>query len=80
MRIFVRKKEEVTGGWRELCKEFYNLCSAPNIIRVMKSRRIRRTGRVTGIGEMRNTYVLFESLKEGDYFGDLDIDGRIQLK
>jgi hypothetical protein len=41
-RIFGPKRDEVTGEWRELYNEELNdLCSSPNIIHVIKSRRIR---------------------------------------
>ena len=40
-RIFGLKGDEVTGKWRRLYNEkLYDLCSSPNIIRVIKSRRI----------------------------------------
>jgi hypothetical protein len=41
-RIFGIKRDEVTGDWRKLHnEEFHNLCSSPNIIRIIKSRRMR---------------------------------------
>jgi hypothetical protein len=41
-RIFGPKRDEVTGEWRRLHnKELYALYSSPNIIRVIKSRRLR---------------------------------------
>ena len=54
-RIFGPKRDEVTGEWRRLHKEELNdLYCSPNIIRVMKSRIIRRAGHVarTGTGEL----------------------------
>jgi hypothetical protein len=49
--------DEVTGEWRKLHSgELYNLYSAPNIIRQIKSRRMRWTGRVARMGEGRNVY------------------------
>jgi hypothetical protein len=44
-RIFGPKREEVAGGWRRLNnEEFHKLYVSPNIIRVIKSRRIRWSG------------------------------------
>jgi hypothetical protein len=41
-RIFGPKREEVTGGWRRLHnEELCNLYASPNIIWVIKSRRMR---------------------------------------
>jgi hypothetical protein len=41
-RIFGPRKDEVTGDWRKLHnEELHNLYSSPNIIRIIKSRRMR---------------------------------------
>jgi hypothetical protein len=41
-RIFGPKRDAVTGGWRKLHnEELHNLHSSPNIIRMIKSRRMR---------------------------------------
>jgi hypothetical protein len=46
-RIFGPKREEVAGGWRRLHKEeLYDLYTSPNIIRALKSRRMRWVGHV----------------------------------
>jgi len=51
-RIFGPKRDEVTGEWRKLHNEELNdLYSSPNIVRVMKSRRMRWVGHVARIGE-----------------------------
>jgi hypothetical protein len=56
-RIFGPKRDEVTGEWRRLHnKEVYALYSSPNIIRVMKSRRLRWAGHVARMGERRDAY------------------------
>jgi hypothetical protein len=56
-RIFGPKRDEVTGEWRRLHKkELYALYSSPNIIRVIKSRRLRWSGRVARMGETRDAY------------------------
>jgi hypothetical protein len=55
-RIFGPKRDEVTGGWRKLHNEPHNLYSSPNIITMMKSRRLRWAAHVTRMGEKRNAY------------------------
>ena len=55
-RIFGLKRSEVTGEWRRLHnKELFALYSSPNIIRVIKLRRMRWAGHVArmGVGEVR---------------------------
>jgi hypothetical protein len=50
-RIFGPKRDEVTGGWRKLYNEdLYNVYSSPSIIRMIKSRRMRRAGHVARMG------------------------------
>jgi hypothetical protein len=56
-RIFGPKKDEVTGEWRKLHnEELHILHFFPNIIRQIKSRRMRWAGHVARIGEERNVY------------------------
>jgi hypothetical protein len=51
-RIFGLKRDEVTGEWMNLHSvELHHLYSFPNIIRQIKSRRIRWVGHVARIGE-----------------------------
>ena len=46
-KIFGPKRDEVTGQWRRLHdEELYDLHSSPNIIRLIKSRRMRWEGHV----------------------------------
>jgi hypothetical protein len=47
----------VTGGWIRLHDELHNLYALTNIIRVIKSTRLRRPGHVARMGEMRNMYM-----------------------
>ena len=50
-RIFGPKRDEVTGEWRKLHNEkLNNLYSSPNIVRVIKSRRMKLAGHVACIG------------------------------
>jgi hypothetical protein len=56
-RIFVPKRDEVTGEWRKLHKEeLHNLYSFPDIIRQVKSRRMRWAGHVARMGEDRKVF------------------------
>ena len=49
-RIFGPKRDRVTGEWRKLHNEEFNdLYCSPNIIRVIKSRRMRWAGHVARI-------------------------------
>jgi len=53
-RIFRPRREEVTGECRRLHnEELNNLFSSPNIVRVIKSRRMRWAGHVARMGEER---------------------------
>ena len=50
--MFGPKRDEVTGEWRKLHKEeLRDLYSLPNIVRVVKSRRMRWAGHVSRMGE-----------------------------
>jgi hypothetical protein len=56
-RVFGPKRDEVTGEWRKLQnKELNDLYSIPNIVRVVKSRRMRWAGHVARMGEDRVAY------------------------
>jgi hypothetical protein len=53
-------------SWGKLHKEeLHNLYSSPNIIRMIKSRRMRWTGQVARMGEKRNEYRLLVGKPEG---------------
>jgi len=53
-RIFGPRRDEATGKWRRLHNEELNdLYSSPNIVLVIKSRRMRWTGHVARVGEER---------------------------
>jgi hypothetical protein len=56
-RIFGPKRDEVMEEWGKLHKwELHNLYSSPDIIRQMKSRRMRWAGHVVCMGGGRNVY------------------------
>jgi hypothetical protein len=56
----------VTGDWGKVHnEELHNLYSSPNIIRMIKSSRMRWAGYVAGIGEKRNAYRILVGKPEG---------------
>jgi hypothetical protein len=72
----------VAGGWRRLRnEELHNLYTSPNIIRVIKSRRIRWAEHVARMGEMRNVYKILIGKPEGrNHSEDLRVYGKIILQ
>ena len=65
-RIFGPRRNEVTGEWRRLHNEGLNdLYSSPNIVRVIKSRRMRWAGHVVRMGEERGVYRVLVGKPEG---------------
>ena len=74
--VFGPQRDEVTGEWRKLRYEefrdlyLYNeqlrvLYSLPNIVRVVKSRRMRLTGHVARVGEGRGVHRVLVGKPEG---------------
>ena len=65
-RIFGPRRDEVTGEWRRLHKEELNdLYCLLNIVRVIKSRRMRWAGHVACMGEERGVYRVLVGKPEG---------------
>jgi hypothetical protein len=65
LRIFGTKKEE-DGSWRKLHNdELHSLYSSLNIVRVIKSRRMRWAGHVARVGEVRGVYRVLVGKPEG---------------
>jgi hypothetical protein len=64
-RIFGPKRDE-DGSWRKLHNDkLHSLYSPPNILRVIKSRRMRWAGHVAHIGEGRGVYRVLVGRSEG---------------
>jgi hypothetical protein len=65
LRIFGPKREE-DGSWRKSHNnDLHNLYSSPNIVRVIKSRRMRWAGHVARMGEGRGVYRVLVGRPEG---------------
>jgi len=65
-RIYGPRREVLTGEWRGLHNEELNdLYSSPNIVRVIKSRRMRWAGHVARMGEKRRMYRVLVGEPEG---------------
>jgi hypothetical protein len=65
-KVFGPKRDEVTGEWRKLHNEELNdLYSLPNIVRVVKSKRMRWVGHVARLGEERGVQRVLVGKPEG---------------
>ena len=65
-RIFRPKRDGVTGEWRKLHNEELNdLYCSPNIVRVVKSRRMRWAGHVAGMEEGSGVHKVLVGKPEG---------------
>jgi len=65
-RVFGPKRDEVTGGWRKLHnEELMDLYSLPNIVRVVKTRRMRWAGHVGHMGDGRGVHRVLVGKPEG---------------
>jgi len=63
-------------------EELNDLYSSPNIVRVIKSRRMRGAGHVANMGEWRGVYRVYMggNLRERDHLDDPGGDGRVILR
>ena len=76
-RIFGPRRNEVTVEWKRLHNEELNdLYFSPIIVRVIKPRRMRWRVWVRREGCIGSCW---GNLREGDHWGDLDVDGWIIL-
>jgi hypothetical protein len=65
-RMFGPKREEVARGWSRLHNEgIHNLYTLPDIIRVIKSRRVRWARHIARMGEMRSACIILVVRPEG---------------
>jgi hypothetical protein len=81
-RIFGPKMDEATREWRELHnRELHDLYSSPDIIRQIKSRRMRWAEHVARMGEGRNVYRVLVGKPEGkNHLKDQCVEGRLGSK
>ena len=81
-RVFGPKRDEVIGEWRKLHnEELSDLYSLPNIVRVVKSRRMRWAGHVARMEEGRVMHRVLVGKPEGKRsLGRPNVDGRIILR
>jgi hypothetical protein len=81
-RIFGPKRDEATGEWRRLHNEELNdLYSSPNIILLIKSRRMRWAGYIARRRRREgHRGFWWGDLRKGDHLGDPGVDGNIILK
>ena len=65
-RVFGPKRDDVTGEWRKIHnEELSDLCSLPNIVWVVKSRRMRWAGHVARMGQGRGVHRVLVGKPEG---------------
>jgi len=81
-KIFGPTRNEVTGEWRQLHNDELNdLYFSPNIVLVIKSRRMRWVGHVAHMGERRGVHSVLVGKPEGKiYLEDPGVDGTIILR
>jgi hypothetical protein len=66
LTVIVSKRDEVSGEWRKLHEEELNeMYSLPNIVRLVKSRRIRWAGHVARMGGDRGVHRVLVGRPEG---------------
>ena len=81
-KMFGTTRDETTGEWRKLHnEELHDLWSLPNIVNLIKSRRMRWavTWQEWGRGGV-HTGFWWGDMREGDHLEDLGVDGMIILK
>jgi hypothetical protein len=78
-KVFGYKGDELTGQWWKLHRrELRNLYSSPDIVRQIKSGRMRRLGHVARIGEERHLYRFWlESPRETAHLEAQGLGGRM---
>jgi hypothetical protein len=66
LRIYGPGRDELMGGWRKpYIQELHNLYFSSNVVRVIKSRRMRWAGHVARMGEIKNARRILVGKSEG---------------
>ena len=74
-RIFGPRRDKVTGEWRRVHNgELNDLYCSPNIVRVVKSRRMRWAGLVVRMGEERGVYRVLVGRPRCRWVGNIRMD------
>jgi hypothetical protein len=70
----------ITGYWSRLhTEQLHDFCSSPNIVGVIRSRRVRWAGFVSGTEQNCKQGFGGGKARERDYLEELGVDGRIIL-
>ena len=65
-KIYGPKRDEMTGEWRRLHnEELHGLYDSPDVVKIMKSRRLRWAGHVARMGEKRRLYSILVGRPDG---------------
>ena len=65
-RVFGPKRDEVIGEWKKLHNDVLNdLYCSPNIVRVIKSRKMRWVGHIAHMGEVRGMHRILVGKPQG---------------
>ena len=78
-KVFGPEMDEVTGQWRRLKSEAYDLYSSPNNIRMIKARPVRWVGHVARMEDSACAYRRLVGIPDGKRPLDLGIDRKVIL-